>query len=124
MFNRELSELLMFLGINPDKKGFTYLELVAMQMYANPAITLKNAYTKIALSQKVNVGTIDSSIRNVIHTAFDSGKLARLNLKMGMDVLDDKICPTNKAFISLLMRCFNIGNHQISFKEIDPSGYF
>ncbi|MCH5164715.1 MAG: hypothetical protein J1F36_06850 [Clostridiales bacterium] len=124
MFNKELLELLMFLGINPDKKGFIYLELVTMQMYDNPSLTLKDAYEKIALSKKVSTGTIDSSIRNVIHYAFDSGKLSRLNLKMGMDVLDDKICPTNKAFISFLMRCFNIGNHQISFKEIDPSGNF
>lgn len=103
--NNDISQLLIFLGIGPEKKGFTYLTLVVKHMSGAPTTTLKSAYKKIEPYQNANACTIDSSIRNVIHAAFYSGKLIRLNAKMGMDVIDKNVCPTNKAFVSLLIRC-------------------
>ena len=94
----------MYLGISPEKKGFVYLELVIAQMYDRPSMTLKEAYRAIEHSTKTNACTIDSSIRNVIHSAFDSGKLKRLNTDMRMEIVDTENCPTNKAFVALIIR--------------------
>ena len=102
----ELTQNLIYLGITPSKQGFNYISFVIDTMNENPCMTLKDVYNKISLTKGVNKNTIDSSIRNVIHTAYDSGKLMRLNLKIGCDVIGDR-CPTNKEFISILICYLN-----------------
>lgn len=97
-------ELLIFLGLAPERKGFHYLECLIEEFLSNPNMTLKEAYKKIASIVNANEYTIDSSIRNVIHSAYDSGKLLRLNQKMNFEIIDNKYCPTNKALISYLVR--------------------
>ncbi len=104
MNNKEITEILIFLGFGPDKTGFTYLENVLSEIYADPSLTLKKVYRKIMLLKDTTECTIDSSIRNAIHSAFDSGKLTRLNIKMGVDIIEQNICPTNKLLIFSLLR--------------------
>ena len=106
MENKNISNLLMRVGITPDKKGFLYLERAALLMQHDPFISLKNAYKQIALEYKTNSCTIDSSIRNVIHCAHFNGKLARLNDEIGIEVIDE-YCPSNKVFVSYIIRCIN-----------------
>lgn len=103
MIEKEIAMLLISLGFCPDKNGFTYLQEVIEKIYEEPSITLRDAYKKIVLSKKTTECTIDSSIRNAIHSAFDSGKLLRLNAKMEMDVLEQNVCPSNKMLIYYLI---------------------
>lgn len=104
MINRDITDILIFLGFGPDKTGFVYLEDVLSHIYADPSLTLKKAYQKIMQSKNTNECTIDSSIRNAIHSAYDSGKLIRLNSKMGVDIIEKNNCPTNKLLVFCLLR--------------------
>lgn len=97
----ELKQFMMHLGLTPEKQGFTYLGLAVNEMDNNPRINLRNAYKNIASYLGANICTIDSSIRNVIHYAYESKKLMRLNAAFGSDVIGDR-CPTNKELISIL----------------------
>ncbi len=105
MKNKEITDLLISLGFKPDKVGFVYLEEVLEYIYADPSLTLKEAYKKIIQSKEAtNRCTIDGSIRNIIRSAFDSGKLMNLNKKMGIEVIEQNDCPTNKLLIFYLIR--------------------
>ncbi|MBR2967982.1 MAG: hypothetical protein IKC35_04330 [Clostridia bacterium] len=107
MKNESISKLLMRIGITPDKKGFVYLERVTSLMQSNPFMSLKDTYKQIASEHKTNSCTIDSSIRNAIHCAYLNGKLSRLNDEIGIDIID-QYCPSNKVFVSYLIRCVNV----------------
>lgn len=103
MDNRKISELIIYLGITPEKQGYNYMELVLNELIDNPNLKLKNAYENISHITGVNSCTMDSSIRNAIHSAYDCGKLMRMNQLMGFEVIDEKICPTNRELIMLIV---------------------
>lgn len=101
------TKLLIDLGITPDKQGFNYIKLVLAK---NNPTALKKSYKQIAAEKGINICTIDSSIRNAIHYAYRDGKLIRLNLVMGCDIISDKRCPTNKELICALYQYMNNSN--------------
>ena len=94
----EITELLLKVGIMPNKQGFKFL-LYAIEAYIEEYSTLKKIYERISPAVKSNVYTIDSSIRNVIHSAYNSKKLEKFNVMLGIKVIDE--CPTNGEFIAL-----------------------
>lgn len=94
----EITELLLKVGIMPNKQGFKFL-LYAIEAYIEEYSTLKTIYERISPAVKSNVYTIDSSIRNVIHSAYNSKKLEKFNVMLGIKVIDE--CPTNGEFIAL-----------------------
>ena len=100
----ELKQFLIYIGITPEKQGFNYLILAVEEVQGKAHANLSKAYNKISLKTGVNVCTLDSSIRNAIHFAYDSGKLKRLNLKIGFEFIGDR-CPTNKELVSILSYC-------------------
>lgn len=103
MINKEIAGLLMSLGFCPDKNGFVYLAEVIDKLSSDTSLTLREVYKKIMQTKKTTACTIDSSIRNAIHSAFQSGKLIRLNDKMEMDIIEQNICPSNKMLIYYLV---------------------
>ncbi len=103
MTDKELSEVFIYIGITPEKQGYNYLKLVIDELSKDPTIKLRNAYNKISTENRVNSCTLDSSIRNAIHAAYDSGKLFRLNKLIGIDVVDNTACPTNRELIMLIV---------------------
>ena len=107
----------MYIGITPEKKGFAYLELVIELMQGDSNLTLKDAYEKISSIHNVNACTIDSSIRNAIHCAFSTGKLLRLNTKMGLEVIDSDYCPTNKVVVSYIIRHIKTNQSEINYQS-------
>lgn len=94
---------MIYVGITPDKQGFNYLSLAVAEA-KNSCNNMSKIYKKISDKFGINTCTLDSSIRNVIHFAYDSGKLKRLNQKIGFDVIGD-YCPTNKELIYILCHC-------------------
>ena len=102
----EITELLLKVGIMPNKQGFKFL-LYAIEAYIEEYSTLKKIYESYPYvsenvlfpAVKSNVYTIDSSIRNVIHSAYNSKKLEKFNVMLGIKVIDE--CPTNGEFIAL-----------------------
>lgn len=94
----EISELLLKVGIMPNKQGFKFL-VYAIKAYIEEYSTLKEIYKRISPSVNSNVYTIDSSIRNVIRCAYNNRKLEKFNAILGIKVIDE--CPTNGEFIAL-----------------------
>ncbi len=103
MTDKELSEVLIYIGITPEKQGYIYLKLVINELSEKPSLKLRSAYESISKNYCVNSCTLDSSIRNAIHAAYDGGKLFRLNKLVGIDVVDESICPTNRELIMLIV---------------------
>lgn len=106
------TQLLINLGIKPEKRGFYYLKLV-LEILRDSQTTLKSAYNKISVSEKINICTIDSSIRNAIISAHKSGKLIRLNSLLGCDVINAALSPTNKELIMYLLQIINIDSKEL-----------
>lgn len=59
----EITELLLKVGIMPNKQGFKFL-LYAIEAYIEEYSTLKKIYERISPAVKSNVYTIDSSTIN------------------------------------------------------------
>ena len=100
----ELTQFLIGIGIMPERHGFIYLKMV-LDVINDSSMTLKSAYGEISKAKGVSVCTIDSSIRNVINSAYNSNKLRTLNEKIGIDIIGDR-CPTNKELIAILSQYF------------------
>lgn len=118
MTDKELSEILIYIGITPEKQGYTYLKLVIDELSKKPTLKLRSAYDIISVSNHVNSCTLDSSIRNAIHAAHDSGKLFRLNKLIGIDVIEEKICPTNRELIMLIVNHLKFINLTVDTEPI------
>lgn len=103
MKNPTIENFLMELGITPSKKGFRHLEDLIILMRNNPTMKITNAYAIVAKIHKRNAYTIDSTVRNAIHSAYDNDKLFILNKKMGIEVIDS-FCPSNKVFIAYVIK--------------------
>ena len=97
----EITQMLISLGIKPEKRGFRFLKAV-LEMLNGESSILKDVYAEISERESVNICTIDSSIRNAIISAHKSKKLIRLNELFGCDVINPDLCPTNKEFIMYL----------------------
>ncbi|MBR2970524.1 MAG: hypothetical protein IKC48_01835 [Clostridia bacterium] len=106
MNNKELCNTLIYIGITPDRKGFTYLQQAVLLVKAT--MMLKDVFHKLSIIFKTNKHTIDSSIRNAVQSAFNSGKLLRLNEKLGMEIIDKDTCPTTKVIICYLAHYLNM----------------
>lgn len=106
MDTNDIAELLIYLGIMPNKQGFGYMESVLKVLFENERMTLRQAYEQISAASGANICTIDSCIRNAIHSAYTNEKLLRLNDIFGFEVIDRLYCPTNHELISLIARHF------------------
>ncbi len=104
MNTNDIAELLIYLGIMPNKQGFGYMEAVLEVLFDNERMTLRQAYEQISATSGSNICTIDSCIRNAIHSAYENEKLLRLNEIFGFEVIDSSYCPTNHELISLIAR--------------------
>ncbi|MBE5731174.1 MAG: hypothetical protein E7350_04425 [Clostridiales bacterium] len=105
MNNKELCNTLIYIGITPDRKGFSYL--VQAALLVKSTMMLKDVFRQVSINFNTNQHTIDSSIRNAIQSAFHSRKLLRLNEKLGMEIIDKDNCPTTKAIIYYLAHYLN-----------------
>ena len=112
MIDNTVSKLLIYFGFAPQRNGFKYIQIAASMFAADPSMTLKKVYETIATSYQCNAISVDSSIRNSIRAAYDSGKLARINSNLDFEIIDMSNCPTNKQFIYSL-NCF------LSFNNIE-----
>lgn len=106
MNNKDLHNTLIYIGITPDRKGFAYLAQAVLLVKST--MMLKDVFSQLSINFNNNQHTIDSSIRNAVHAAFNSGKLLRLNEKLGMEIIDKDTCPTTKAIIFYLAHYLNM----------------
>lgn len=103
MKNSTIENFLMELGITPNRKGFCHLEELIILMRNNPTMKITNAYAIVAKAHNCNAFSIDTTVRNVIHSAYNNDKLFVLNKKMGIEVIDS-YCPSNKVFIAYVIK--------------------
>lgn len=118
MKDKELSEILIYMGITPEKQGYTYIKLVIDELNRQPNMKLRSAYEIISKKIGISACTLDSSIRNAIHSAYSCGKLARLNVLIGFEVIDGMMCPTNRELIMLIVNHFKFITLNLSSNSI------
>jgi hypothetical protein len=100
-----ISKTLNTLGIFPSKKGYGILKdaiIYRLIGFHSGANFKGGVYKTISHRYDCPEKTIESNIRHALKSAYDCGKLQRLNDIIGAEVLDGRYLISNLQFISLV----------------------
>lgn len=110
-----VSDYLLYLGFNPVRSGYKYLnDLIDMQLRGERILPLKqNGYSKIALKYNKTPDVIDKNIQNSISHVWLKGDIKCLESEFGATIDPSRGKPTNKQLIATISDklSFNRVNH-------------
>ncbi len=107
--DRELSRLLLELGVPANVKGFLFLKQAVIEMVKDFSLVdciTKRLYPKIAEKNATTSQKVERSIRHAIQIIWSRERFDLLNQTMGCEVAHKNQKATNGEFIALLAERF------------------
>lgn len=100
-----VSEYLLYLGFNPVRSGYKYLnELIDMQLKGENILPLKQyGYCEVGKKYRKSPDVIDKNIQNSISHVWLKGDIKCLENEFGATIDPSRGKPTNKQFIATII---------------------
>lgn len=98
-----ISNLLVQIGIFPNKKGHFYAKECILQTLENyESCEFRNVYDIVANKYNSNMKTVESRIRSCIKSAANFNMLQHLNTIIGIDVVSPPFTLSNSECIAII----------------------